>query len=118
KTKKPSFEGLALAYAARNLALGVGRGLTRTLEAGLLTFLHTRVAGEEVARAHLWAQVGINLQQRAGNPQLDRVTLAADAAAANMHGDVVSLVLADGAQRLQQNIHIAKAREIIAAILI
>src|SRR5690606_9913048 len=103
---------------ARCLTFGVGRGLARAFETGLLAFLHTRVAGEIIAVLQLRLQIGVELQQCASNTEPHRITLAADTAALHPHCDIIAAILPYGAQRFQQQFQIAKAREVFTGFLV
>ena len=70
------------------LALAELRRATGSLEAVLLTFLHARVAGQEAGLLQGRAQLGVVLQQRAGQAVADGAGLAGAAAADNVDNNV------------------------------
>ncbi len=86
------------------LSLGELRRATGSLEAVLLAFLHTRVAGEETSLLQHGAQVlAVILQQGAGHAVADSAGLAGDAAAGHAADNVELLVGAGEGQGLTDN---------------
>src|SRR5690606_10923194 len=100
------------------LALGVGRGLAGALEAGLLAFLHAGVAGQKLLVAQRGLHVRVHLDERPGQPKLDRVALAGNAATVDVNGHVVAAFLADNPKRLQNVIQVPAAGNVLGAVLI
>src|ERR1051326_5019095 len=70
------------------LALAELEPLACALLSVLLAFLAARVAGHVALGLQLGAQFGIELEQRAGDAQLDRSRLSVDAAPAHAGDDV------------------------------
>src|SRR5688500_15523063 len=85
---------------AKRLPLGELRPLAGLLEAGLLALLLARVAREEAAALELAAQVGVGLDERAGDAVAQRAGLGGRAAAVQRGHDVHARLVAHGLQRL------------------
>src|ERR1700694_1339024 len=86
-TGHPSTRARAVALAAcggSTLPLGVLRCLPGSLEAVLLAFLLSRVAGEQPCRLECGAQLGVGSNERSGDPVTHRARLPGDAAAADL----------------------------------
>ena len=85
----------------KKLSLGELRRATGGLEAIFLTFLHSRVTGQQARFLQNGTEVlGIVLQQRARNTVADGAGLAGDAAAAYTADNVELFVCAGELQRL------------------
>src|SRR3954462_11871900 len=97
----------------RALALGELRPLAGLLEAGLLALLHARVAREEAAALELRAEVGIGVDERAGDPVAQRAGLGRDAAAVDLRHHVHPVLVADGLERLADVALKREAREVL-----
>src|SRR5579884_1096248 len=90
----------AITRAATALALGELRALARLLQAGLLAFLHARVAGEEAAALQLAAQVRVGDDQRPRDAVAQGAGLGGDAAAVHAGDDIHAGLVADRLERL------------------
>src|SRR5579859_5264236 len=82
------------------LTLGELRPLAGLLQAGLLAFLHPRVAGEEAAALELAAEVRVGHDERARDTVPERAGLGGHAAAVHAGDDVHARLVADGLERL------------------
>ena len=83
------------AFAAQQKsALAELRSAAGSLQAVLLTFLHTRIAGQEAGLLQGGAQLGVELQQGAGQAVADSASLAGTATADDVDDNVeLALVL-------------------------
>src|SRR5690606_5573770 len=98
--------------AAPRSALAVLRCLAGLLQAVLLRLLHPRVAGEEARPLERDPQLGVELNERAGDAEPERPGLAGHAAAAQGGVDVVGLGRVGEPQRLGEHHAVRPRREV------
>ena len=70
------------------LALAELRSATSGLQTVLLTFLHTRIAGEEASLLEALTKIGVGLDQRAADAVTDSASLTGQTATVHIDDDV------------------------------
>ena len=88
KARKMASSRAFLALLSCRLSLAELRCATSGFEAVLLTFLHTRIAGQEASLLQGAAQLGVELEQSSGDTVADSTGLTGNTAACNAANDV------------------------------
>ena len=100
KARKMAYFRAFLALLSCRLSLAELRCATSGFEAVLLTFLHTRIAGQEASLLQDSAVLIALLQQGAAQAVTDSASLTGNTAAGNADDDIVLALQAQQDQRL------------------
>src|SRR5205823_2673570 len=93
--------------------LGELRSLAGLVQAGLLALDDPGVAGEEAGALHRDAQLGVGLDERAGDSVPDRTRLAARPAAVHAHPKVERPLNPGDPQRRQRQLAVRRTGEVL-----
>ena len=86
--KTPNAEAVGVLQARFDLAFRELEATTRTGLTGFLTFLHTRIAGQEAGLLEVAAETFVDLKEGAGNAVAQRAGLADHSATFADGGDI------------------------------
>ena len=111
KARKIAYFRAFLAFLSCRLSLAELRCATSGFEAVLLTLLHTRIAGQEAGLLQGGAQLGVELQQGAGQAVADSASLAGTATADDVDDNVeLALVLSQNERAVGEQLQVSRPK--------